>query len=194
MRAPERRRQLLEVAANLFAERGYRGATTAELAARAGVAEPILYRHFESKLDLFLTLVDEVGAEVIRVWSDRLEGVDEPARRLHVLLEGNPATDARGQGVYRVIFHAITEPGDEPPIAEAITSHLARLHAFVRAELTALQRAGAVRDDEPASALAWLLLHVAIGAGMTAPLPVPGRSASVRRSLSRLLEDLVRAG
>ena len=60
MRAEDRRRQLLEVAADVFASRGYRGSTTAELAKAAGITEPILYRHFENKLDLFVTLVNTV--------------------------------------------------------------------------------------------------------------------------------------
>ena len=79
LKAPERRRELLEVAARLFGERGYHGTTTADLAATAGVTEPILYRHFASKLDLFVSLVDEVGAEVLAAWRERLEACDESA-------------------------------------------------------------------------------------------------------------------
>ncbi|MCA9310819.1 MAG: helix-turn-helix transcriptional regulator, partial [Phycisphaerales bacterium] len=47
--AAKRREQLLDTAVVLFAERGYGGATTAELARAAGVTEPIIYRHFKSK-------------------------------------------------------------------------------------------------------------------------------------------------
>ena len=61
LQAADRRRQLLEVAADLFAHRGFGGTTTAELAKGAGVTEPILYRHFANKLDLFITLIDQVG-------------------------------------------------------------------------------------------------------------------------------------
>ena len=55
MRARDRRRQLLEVAADLFARYGYRGTTTARLAEHAGITEPILYRHFDNKQDLFFS-------------------------------------------------------------------------------------------------------------------------------------------
>ena len=55
MRSEDRRRQLLEVSAELFAQSGYRGTTTAELAKAASVTEPILYRHFNNKLDLFVS-------------------------------------------------------------------------------------------------------------------------------------------
>lgn len=192
MRAPERRRQLLEVAARVFAQRGYRGATTAELAAEAGVTEPILYRHFESKLDLFVTLIDEVGNEVIATWQRTLEPLDDPRDRLQTLLEGNPATHARGKGVYRVIFQAMTELNGEGEIADAIHSHLSGLHAFLRGEVLALQEAGVVRSDEPPSALAALLINVAIGYGMVSP--IGGNRAPFgggRKKIQRLLEELI---
>lgn len=168
--APERRRQILEVAAAVFAERGYRGATTAELAAAAGVSEPILYRHFASKRDLFVILVDEVGAAVLGAWREHLDAATTPAERLRVILDGNPATDDRGRGVYRVLFHAMSEPDDDAEIAAALREHIETLHAFLRDELAALQQAGVVRADAKADDLAWLLVHVATGYGLTAQL------------------------
>ena len=122
MRAQDRRRQLLEVAADLFARRGYRGTTTARLAQAAGITEPILYRHFENKQDLFVTLIEEVSREVLAGWQAALEGIDDPDERLTALLAANPATHARGKGIYRVIFHAMTEAESDPEVAKPIRS------------------------------------------------------------------------
>ena len=44
--APDRRRQILAVAMELFARRGFRGTTTRQIAERAGVNEAIVFRHF----------------------------------------------------------------------------------------------------------------------------------------------------
>ena len=192
MRAKERRRQLLEVAAGLFAQRGYRGATTAELARAAGITEPILYRHFENKLDLFITLIEEVGREVITAWKDALDRITDPRRRLRTLLAANPATHERGRGVYRVIFQAMTEIEGEEEIADALQRHVSRLHGFVRTELVNLQKAGVVRDDEPAASLAWVLIDVAIGYGILAPLGMPGQTSTARAAgIERLMSDLL---
>jgi AcrR family transcriptional regulator len=49
----ENRERLIETARTMFAERGYRGTTTRDLALAAGVAEPTLFRHFPSKAALF---------------------------------------------------------------------------------------------------------------------------------------------
>lgn len=195
MRAEDRRRQLLEVAADLFAQRGYRGTTTAELAKAAGITEPILYRHFENKLDMFVTLIDEVSDEVIAGWKSALSDVEQPMDRLRILLSGNPATHERGRTVYRVIFQAMTEHESDPNIGAALRRHLVKLHTFLRDEVIALQKSETIRTDETADALTWLLIEVAIGHGMVSPLGVPGRSRTLSRtSMQRLIEDLLVSG
>lgn len=53
LKGPERRRHILETATALFAERGYHGLTTKDLARRLGITEPVLYQHFTSKETLW---------------------------------------------------------------------------------------------------------------------------------------------
>jgi AcrR family transcriptional regulator len=54
----ERRELVLEAAGRLFGERGYEGTRIEDIAAAAGVTKPIVYRHFDSKRDLYLALLD----------------------------------------------------------------------------------------------------------------------------------------
>ena len=54
----ERRTQLLTIAEELFASHGYHHISMDDIADRAGVGKPVLYRHFPSKLDLYLALLD----------------------------------------------------------------------------------------------------------------------------------------
>jgi AcrR family transcriptional regulator len=56
----DRRRQILRTASGIFARRGYRGATTREIAERAGINEALLFRHFPSKEKLYWTLIEEL--------------------------------------------------------------------------------------------------------------------------------------
>ena len=59
--AGERRDQILDVAVQVFAKRGYHGTSMNEVAEAAGVTKPVLYQHFDSKQDLYLALLDDVG-------------------------------------------------------------------------------------------------------------------------------------
>jgi len=53
MPGEDRRRQLLRVAIESFAQNGFSGTKTKDIAAAAGVSEAILFRHFSSKEDLY---------------------------------------------------------------------------------------------------------------------------------------------
>lgn len=59
--AEERKREILEVAAPLFFERGYEGAEMAEIAERAGVSRALLHRHFGGKQEILLAIVRAVA-------------------------------------------------------------------------------------------------------------------------------------
>ena len=59
----ERRAAIVDAALHLFAEKGFRGATTRELAARVGVTEPVLYEHFRTKRDLYAAIIDTKSHE-----------------------------------------------------------------------------------------------------------------------------------
>ncbi len=54
--ADERRQTILAAALPLFANRGFNGTTTRQIADAAGVSEALMYRHFPSKEDLYVAL------------------------------------------------------------------------------------------------------------------------------------------
>jgi len=72
------RREVIEAAASeLFAERGYQGASIDEIARHSGVSAPVLYDHFESKEDLYKRLLERHLRELLDLWRAELAG-DEP--------------------------------------------------------------------------------------------------------------------
>ena len=58
MAGGERRLQILRVAMSLFSQRGFRGTTTKEIAAAAGVSEAMVFRHFATKEELYSAILD----------------------------------------------------------------------------------------------------------------------------------------
>jgi AcrR family transcriptional regulator len=57
----ERRNQILDAAARLFARKGYKGATIREIAREAGVSEGTIYNYFDSKHDLLISLPQRIS-------------------------------------------------------------------------------------------------------------------------------------
>lgn len=58
MTGDERREQILQTAVDLFSRKGFKGTTTKEIAAAAGVSEAMVFRHFATKDDLYAAILD----------------------------------------------------------------------------------------------------------------------------------------
>lgn len=58
MAKEERRAQIVEVAAMLFAQKGFKGTTTREIAKKAGISEAVIFRHFPKKEALYSAIID----------------------------------------------------------------------------------------------------------------------------------------
>lgn len=191
MSADARRAQLLQTAASVFSARGYARATTKEIAKAAGVTEPIIYRHFSSKRELFVALIDHAGQETLSMWRRHLRGASDPAERLTRLLGDNPMVAREGRDAYRVLLQAITV-SDDKEIHAAIQRHFATLHEFLSAELEKAQQSHRVTRRFDAELIAWLLIDIGLGYGVLSALGVEGHGVTgegehVRDVVARLL-------
>jgi AcrR family transcriptional regulator len=63
MKSQDRRAAIVRAAIRLFAEKGFRGATTRALAAALGVTEPVLYQHFATKRALYAAIIETKAGE-----------------------------------------------------------------------------------------------------------------------------------
>jgi AcrR family transcriptional regulator len=82
--AAERREQLLVIARELFAERGFEGTSVEEIAARAGVSKPVVYEHFGGKEGAYAVVVDR---ETRALHSDIRNALTTPGAGSRELLE-----------------------------------------------------------------------------------------------------------
>src|ERR687885_9750 len=82
MRPHERREQILLAARGVFAEEGYEGASVDELASRAGITKPIVYRHFRSKRGLYHAVLEDHMNDLIRRLWVALSSSPDPRERL----------------------------------------------------------------------------------------------------------------
>ncbi|HUC21102.1 MAG TPA: helix-turn-helix domain-containing protein, partial [Streptosporangiaceae bacterium] len=69
------RDRILAAALDLFSELSFEGATTREIAARAGVTQPLLNYHFSTKDELWRAAVDGLFEELTRVMLAREAGL-----------------------------------------------------------------------------------------------------------------------
>lgn len=84
MTRPEREAQLLAVAEQTFAERGFKTVSMDEIAERAEISKPVLYDHFGSKDGLLAAVVVRIRTEMREAVDGALVGVDEPDQAMWV--------------------------------------------------------------------------------------------------------------
>lgn len=117
MSADERRDEVLAAAAAAFAEGGYRGTTTEDVAQRAGISQPYIFRLFGSKKQLFIAVVEACWERTLGTFKKAAEG-----------LSGEEALMAMGLAYAELIsdpvsllvqMHAFTASAYEPDVRRA---------------------------------------------------------------------------
>lgn len=164
-RSNEKRAELMPIVAQAFSELGYRKATTAELAARCGVQENILYRLWSDKKAMFAASIDFLFDSTMQVWQEQIDlakaDPDGPTAAQRILAYDS---EHRGEkGFYRITFAALSET-DDPDVLEALRSMYSRFTVFIEQQVSQHR---AAHDDEgmPETwAVTWAILGLATAA------------------------------
>jgi TetR/AcrR family transcriptional regulator len=151
MSSAERQQQLLEVALNAFSRRGYKGTTTKQIAAAAGVAEAVIFQHFPSKKALYSAVLElhlDVGEE--KKWmeeiSDCMERNDDEDL-IRALVHRILSNYRRNALIERVILFAALE-GHEQGLTRMRTKFAPVFEKFMD-YISRRQREGAFIDGNP---------------------------------------------
>lgn len=153
--AAERRQALVDAAMRVFSAGSYAGATTAQLAREAGVSEPILYRHFGSKRELYVACLDEAWRRIRTRIEESIEdlGVSEGWRAI------GPATMREMKVLVPSLWmQAITEAGQDPEIRAHVRAHMREVHDYFADFLRRVQAEGAIHPDRDPDVEAWIFV------------------------------------
>jgi AcrR family transcriptional regulator len=165
--AKDRRQAVLDTAGRVFSKSSYRGATTFEIARAAGITEPILYRHFGSKRDLYLACLDEAWTSFRAVAEEAI--AQDPDTCLGAIADAYMAKRARIRLV-DLWVQALTEASDDPVIAKALRTQVREVHDFFAGLIRDAQQRGTVHPDRDPVAEAWIFIAGGLLATMDARL------------------------
>ncbi len=160
--AAERRAAVLECACRVFSRGSYHGTTTAEIAREAGVTEPILYRHFDSKRDLYLACLDETWTRIRALWDEAVANEPDPANWVRAMARAFFASERNRPVISNLWVEAISEASEDAEIRRYMRRHLRDVHAYVTGVIERAQVAGGVLPDRDPRAEAWLFLAVGL--------------------------------
>ena len=158
-RGEKTRRRLLEAAEHVFAEHGYTEASVSRITDRAGVGQGTFYLYFDSKLELFEELVEDLNHRVRQAMS---EGAAGATTRLEAERAGFAAFfrfTAEHPALYRIVREA------EFVSPEALRLHYTRIVEGYIDGLRAAQLEGDIGEIDPTVA-AWALMGIGEMIGM----------------------------
>jgi AcrR family transcriptional regulator len=116
--AEQRRRQLLDVACQQFATRGFHTTSMDDVAAAAGVTKPVLYQHFPSKRALFTELLDDVGHSLITELTTATSAAHSGRERVEEGFAAYFRFVTGNEAAFRVLFGASAR--NDPEFAEIV--------------------------------------------------------------------------
>ena len=160
--ADETRERILTAALELFSERSFEGATTRQIAERAGVAQPLLNYHFRGKDDLWRAAIDSLFARLRDVLNARafgLRGVDELTTAKLIVREFIAFSAANPQ-LHRIIMQECKTDG--PRLDWLVETHIRPLYDATAELMQQLVEAGHIAPIPVAH-----LYYILTGAGAT---------------------------
>jgi AcrR family transcriptional regulator len=179
MPAAERRQCVLDSAGRVFSRSSYHAATTAEIARECGVSEPVLYRHFSSKRDLYLACLDAGWAHVRGLWEEALQREPDPGFRLGAM--GRSYIEQQRSGGRIMLsdlwVQALNEAADDPKIRRYLREQMREVHDFVANVIREAQAEGAIPKDRDPDAEAWIFISVGLLSTIDRRLGAVGESA-----------------
>jgi len=152
MSGDERRMQILQIAIKLFSQKGFRGATTKEIAAAAGISEAMVFRHFATKHELYHAILDfkvcEGGMKNLP-WEDEIEkkAVDEndDYKVFYNLAINALRHHKEDPDFMRLLFYSAL---DEHELSQIFFDEfVARIYEFFSSYISKRQKDGAMRDN-----------------------------------------------
>lgn len=151
MPSDERRQQILDAAAELFAHRGFAGTTTRQIAAAVGTTETVLFRHFPTKESLYAAILEHrIPAAAVDRWLRELKSLAD-RRDDHGLFQAVAEAileSFRNDTVYhRLMMYASLEGHDLARIARS--KYSGPFLGFLRDYIARRQVEGAFKKMRP---------------------------------------------
>jgi len=156
------RDRIVAAAVDLFSERSFDSATTRDIAAKAGVTQPLLNYHFHSKEELWRVAVDSLFHLLNQTMGERasgLRGVDE-ITSAKLLVREFITFSARNPQLHRIIMQE--SKSDGPRMDYLVDRHVRPIYERTIGIFQSLARQGAVPNVPVAH-----LYYILTGAGPT---------------------------
>ena len=151
---------LMEVAIDLFSERGYGAVTIQDITQRAGVAHSLVYYHFKNKEELFNKAVNNLIDKQIRQYQASLQQHTDPIELIEKWIQYNIDHSAVLMKLVRIMFDRSGSQNATPFARDAIRHFYNEEHNILSRSVAQGIRQKQFRQVEPDSVASFVSTHI----------------------------------
>ncbi|MBE7491417.1 MAG: TetR/AcrR family transcriptional regulator [Planctomycetes bacterium] len=153
----DRRVQLMDAAARLFARSSYDQVTTAELARAAGVTEPVIYQHFATKLDLYVAVLRRAREMTLEHYAQLEARVPTPLLKLIAVIRAHGNIMRDNEPYFRLHLRALAT-SEMPRVKQVLRENYLAYNRYFTELIRKAQAQGEVHKAVDAEETAWFIM------------------------------------
>lgn len=144
--SPEKRRRIIETATKEFAKKGYHDASVSNIAAKSGISVGAIYKYFDNKQDLFLTIVAHSIERMENLLMGLAKADEDVIKKVEKILR-EIINASREDGVMIKLYNSMTSINDKK-LAEQFAKEMETMTSQIYIEaIREGQKSGEIRSD-----------------------------------------------
>ncbi len=153
----ERQKEITEVALELISEKGIQGLTIKNLAKKIGITEPAIYRHYDSKIDILIAVLDLFKQNTEQLFENELKNEGKAIDKIEHLFTKHFTSFSASPSLVSVIFSEEIFR-NEPILIQNISELIDKNDKILTTIIINGQKTGEVRDDIEAKYLSIIIM------------------------------------
>jgi AcrR family transcriptional regulator len=153
----ERQKEILDAALDLISQKGIQGLTIKNLSGKIGISEPAIYRHYENKTEILLTILGLFKDSSGKIFEDELQKDLGSIQQIEHLFSRHFSKFSENPTLVSVIFSEEIFRS-EPALIEKIAEVINRNSQILRKIIVRGQDRGEIRKDLDAGHIAIIIM------------------------------------
>ena len=156
-KAPSRKQQIAQAAMEIISEEGVHNLVMVKIARRIGVTDAALYKHFDSKNDMLLYMIEELKKSMLNQLLEEVMQIESPIERLEKLLIFQLEFIENNKGIPRIIFSESLQKQNKE-LKKKIVELLTNYREIITDILKTAKGRGEIKEaiDEKAAAIIFI--------------------------------------
>jgi TetR/AcrR family transcriptional regulator, fatty acid metabolism regulator protein len=153
----DRQKEILDAALDLIDQKGIQGLTIKNLSKKIGISEPAIYRHYENKIEILLTILDLFKDSTGRIFEEEIQNDFGAIEKIEHLFSRHFSKFAENPSLISVIFSEEIFRS-EPVLIKKIAEVINKNSLILRKIIIFGQKKGEIREDLEASHIAIIIM------------------------------------